>query len=53
MIEVRHLTKKYGPNTAVDDISFTVDRKYLRISRSERSGKINDNEYNMRMPCGD
>ena len=26
MIEVRHLTKKYGPNTAVDDISFTVEK---------------------------
>ncbi len=25
MIEVRHLTKKYGKNTAVDDISFTVE----------------------------
>lgn len=26
MIEVRHLTKKYGPNTAVKDISFTVEK---------------------------
>ena len=26
MIEVRHLTKKYGQNTAVDDISFTVEK---------------------------
>ena len=26
MIEVQHLTKRYGPFTAVDDISFTVDR---------------------------
>ena len=26
MIEVKHLTKKYGPNTAVDDISFTVEK---------------------------
>ena len=25
LIEVKHLTKKYGPNTAVDDISFTVE----------------------------
>ena len=25
MIEVKHLTKKYGPNTAVDDVSFTVE----------------------------
>ncbi len=25
MIEVRHLTKKYGSHTAVDDISFTVE----------------------------
>ena len=26
MIEVQHLTKRYGPFTAVDDISFTVER---------------------------
>ena len=26
MIEVQHLTKRYGPVTAVDDISFTVER---------------------------
>ena len=25
MIEVRHLTKKYGKHTAVEDISFTVE----------------------------
>ncbi len=26
MIEVQHLTKKYGPFTAVDDVSFTVEK---------------------------
>ena len=26
MIEVQHLTKRYGPITAVDDVSFTVQR---------------------------
>ena len=26
MIEVQHLTKKYGPVTAVEDVSFTVER---------------------------
>ena len=26
MIEVQHLTKRYGPFTAVDDISFTVGK---------------------------
>jgi len=26
VIEVQHLTKRYGPFTAVDDISFTVDK---------------------------
>ena len=25
MIEVEHLTKRYGSHTAVDDISFTVE----------------------------
>ena len=26
MIEVQHLTKRYGPTTAVDDVSFSVER---------------------------
>jgi ABC-2 type transport system ATP-binding protein len=26
VIEVQHLTKRYGPVTAVDDVSFTVER---------------------------
>ncbi|MBI4888010.1 MAG: ABC transporter ATP-binding protein [Acidobacteria bacterium] len=26
MIEVQHLTKRYGPTTAVDDVSFTVEK---------------------------
>ena len=26
MIEVQHLTKRYGPVTAVDDVSFSVQR---------------------------
>ena len=26
MIEVQHLTKRYGPFTAVDDVTFTVQR---------------------------
>lgn len=26
MIEVKHLTKNYGPNRAVDDLSFTVEK---------------------------
>ena len=26
MIEVEHLTKRYGPVTAVDDVSFTVEK---------------------------
>lgn len=26
MIEVKNLTKKYGPNTAVEDLSFTVEK---------------------------
>ena len=26
MIEVQHLTKRYGPVTAVDDVSFKVER---------------------------
>ena len=26
MIEVQHLTKRYGPTTAVDDVSFRVEK---------------------------
>ena len=26
MIEVQHLTKRYGPVTAVDDVTFTVQK---------------------------
>ena len=26
MIEVQHLTKRYGPVTAVDDVSFRAER---------------------------
>ena len=26
MIEVKHLTKKYGTHLAVDDLSFTIDK---------------------------
>lgn len=29
MIEVRNLTKRYGPNTAVDNLSFTVDKNQV------------------------
>ena len=54
MIEVRHLTKKYGPNTAVDDISFTVEKgRIYGFLGPNGAGKSDDNEYNMRMPCGD
>jgi len=30
MIEVQHLTKRYGPVTAVDDVSFRVDKGEIR-----------------------
>lgn len=29
MIEVKHITKKYGPNIAVNDISFTVEKGHV------------------------
>lgn len=29
MIEVKNLTKKYGDNTAVDDLSFTIERGHV------------------------
>jgi ABC-2 type transport system ATP-binding protein len=40
MIEVQHLTKRYGPVTAVDDVSFTVDRgEILGFLRPNGAGK--------------
>ena len=37
MIEVSHLTKKYGSRLAVDDISFTVeDLSLIHISEPTR-----------------
>ena len=37
MIEVKNLTKRYGVNTALDNVNFTVDEgHHRRFPRAER-----------------
>ena len=45
MIEVEHLTKRYGSHTAVDDISFTVEMAASRSARPQRRGQIDHHEH--------
>ncbi len=50
MIEISHLTKKYGTNVAVNDLNLTLEPgKYLWIPRPKRCRKINDDEYYYRL----
>ena len=43
MIEVEHLTKRYGDVVAVDDISFTVQARACdRLPRTERGRQVDD-----------
>ena len=35
VIELRHLTKRYGPILAVDDLSFTVAAGHLALTRRD------------------
>lgn len=50
MIEMNHLTKKYGNHVAVDDLSLTVEPGlHLWLFRAEWGRKVNDNEYGHRI----
>ncbi len=52
MIEVKHLTKRYGKHTAVDDISFTVqDGCIYGLLGPNGAGKIHHNEHDHRVSC--
>jgi ABC-2 type transport system ATP-binding protein len=47
MIEVQHLTKRYGPVTAVDDVSFRVEKgEILGFLGPNGAGKTSTT------PCG-
>lgn len=45
MIEVKNLVKKYGDHTAVDHLSFTVEKGQIYGFLTERRRKIYHNEY--------
>ena len=46
MIEVKNLVKKYGDHTAVDHLSFHVDKGQIYgFLGSERCRKINNHEH--------
>ncbi len=52
VISARHLTKKFGDETAVQDVSFEVPRGFhLRFYRSQRVGKNHHGPYVDRRLC--
>ena len=46
MIEVQDLVKKFGGNTAVDHLSFTVEKGHRRLSAKRRRKDHDDEHYN-------
>ena len=52
MIEVKHLTKRYGSHTAVSDLSFTVEKGQIYgFLGPERRRKVHDHEHYDGLPC--
>ena len=52
MIEVKHLTKRYGSHTAVSDLSFTVEKGQIYgFLGPNGAGKIHDHEHYDGLPC--
>lgn len=52
MIEVSHLSKKYGTHPAIEDLSFTVgDGQIFGLLGAQWRRKIYDYEYPHRLPC--
>ena len=52
MIEVSHLSKKYGTHPAIEDLSFTVgDGQIFGLLGPNGAGQIYDYEYPHRLPC--
>lgn len=53
MIEISHLTKKYGTHVAVDDLNLTIEPgKNLWLLRTEWCRQINYNEHDYRISGG-
>ena len=49
MLEIKELTKYYGKNLAVDQVTFTVPNGQVGVPfRAERIGKINDHQKHCR-----
>ena len=45
MIEVKHLTRRYGSTLAVDDVSFSVERGAIcGLLGPNGAGKVHDDE---------
>ena len=54
MIEISHLSKRYGALTAVDDITFNVQRRRgARLPRPERRRQVDHDEDDHRLPRAD
>jgi len=45
MIEVNHLTKRYGKTVAVDQVSFKVEPGRSRIPRTKRSRQVDHHAH--------
>ncbi len=53
MIEISHLTKKYGTHVAVDDLNLTIEPEgLLAFIRTEWCRQINYNEHAYRISGG-
>ena len=53
MIEVQHLTKRYGPVTAVDDVSFRVEKgEILGFLGPNGAGKTTHDARDHRLHAG-
>ena len=51
MLQVEHLTKRYGAVTAVDDLSFRDSgRGGLRLPRAQRGGEEHHHEHHDGLP---
>ncbi|MEI3339424.1 MAG: hypothetical protein V8R80_05245 [Eubacterium sp.] len=49
MIEISHLTKKYGAHVAVNDLSLTIEPGNIYGFLAKRSREIYDHEYHNRI----
>lgn len=47
-MEIKHLTKRYGDKTALDDFFLLLRRRDLRHPRRKRCGQDHPDEFNYR-----